>query len=821
MPRTFPRPSQRTLPALAFALAMGAGPLMAGLPQLPRTELASIKAQQPARVAQAQNHLTGLRAQLGLSDRSGFVAHHPFTDEQGRTVARFYQTHAGHRVWGGAAIVHTEADGTVKALTQGLRSNIPLAEATPRLSAEDAKAIAFRNLAPKGPRAPQAKVERVVFPTQFTGGLAFRYDASKGARVFDPEMSLAPKVPSQPFTWAYEVRTFISNQADGHKEMSYIIDADTGAILRKWNEVQPLAAVDAPGVDGTPAVGVGHSYFRGTVPLDTVQAPDLTYALVAKNRGTQPQPYFQSAGITQTGLTTCYGATYPTIDPMATGFEVYTGNPTNEWGDGTLAPLAWDTVMGGTLLDFNGDGSIGWLRGALTPAGQTTAVDSHFGLSTTWDFYKNVFNRDGIDNAGTSTFSIVHTIDSNLYWNVAPMLDNAYWAPWYFGMVFGEGAYPAFPDHGVFKVVTELDITGHELTHGVTQESAHLIYDGQSGGLNEATSDCLGKMVQAYADGGATGSAIPTFAAGDLAAWEVGRNSTPSGALRFMYMPSKDGISADEWYDGIDGIDVHFNSGPVNRFFFFLAMGASPDRNQETYSPYLPGGMTGLGNEKAARIWYRALTQYMVEDTDFAGARVASLSAAQDLYGQAEVDAVMKAWAAVNVGSAPGQPARVRVQFPVPHGAGTFLGDHAVPTGVLGRTQIFPISTSVKVEVSVENTPDKQVVMGFDNPMMGHQAGTFSADGRWITPNFTFYMDLLPMVATSHADPLQYAKASMLLANLDGDLDSEQDALDLGMTAMVWNCPNAPQYTARTAGMGNDWDLVFFTEAFVNAWPVK
>ncbi|HJW31958.1 MAG TPA: M4 family metallopeptidase [Holophagaceae bacterium] len=815
--RMSPRATRNTLPALALALALGAAPLRAGLPQVPPTQLAAIRAQQPQRVAQAASHLMALRDQLGLGAAAGFVAHHPFTDPHGRTVTRFHQTHAGFRVWGGEAIVHTEAEGQVNALTQGVKTGLTLPEGAPRLSADQARAIAMKHLAPKGVTTAEAKVERVAFPTHFTGGLATRYDATKGATVVDLATSTWAKQPAEPFVWAYEVRTLLNNRKDGHKEMSYIIDATTGAVLRKWDEVQRLTA------DDTPVQGTGHSHYRGTVPLDTVQTGDGTYSLVAKNRGHLPQPYFQEAGITQVGLTTCYGTWYPNLGPDAAGFEIYSGNLTNEWGNGTIMPFPWNMQTGGMYFDYNGDGSIAWMKDARAASGETAAVDAHYGLSTTWDFYQNVFGRDGIDDLGTSTFAVVHYIDTNPYWGTAPLPDNAFWAPWYFGMNFGTGFYPADPNYGMMSEVTELDITGHELTHGVTQETAHLIYDAQSGGMNEATSDIMGKMVQAYADGGATGATIPEFAPGDLTPWEVGRNSVRPelGALRFMYKPSKDGISVDEWYDGIDDIDVHFSSGPVNRFFFFLATGASSNASSETYSAYLPGGMTGLGNEKAARIWYRTLTQHLVPDSDFESARAASILAAGELYGQPEVDAVKKAWAAVNVGAAPGQPEPVRLSFPVMFAEGSFIDNNAVPSGILGRVQLFPTRTAVRIAVNVANTTNKAVTLS--QPMWhGYMpAGTMAADGTWTTPNFHFYMELLGVSATSQADSRQYAKTNVLLCDLDSDQDTDIDAIDLGSTAMAWGPFAAPHPSARTAGSGDDWDLAFFTAAFQNGFPTK
>lgn len=154
-------------------------------------------------------------------------------------------------------------------------------------------------------------------------------------------------------------------------------------------------------------------------------------------------------------------------------------------------------------------------------------MDAHYGLSTTWDFYKNVFNRDGVDNLGTSTFGIVHDLQYSFWSGAAPLQDNAQWSPWYFGMEFGDGTYPDLP-FGMIAV-TEMDITGHELSHGVTEYSAGLIYDGFSGALNEGNSDFFGKMVQAYADGGATGTTIPEFPAETSPSGKSATNPCPAG----------------------------------------------------------------------------------------------------------------------------------------------------------------------------------------------------------------------------------------------------------------------------------------------------
>jgi len=809
---TLPRP----VSALVLALAAGIGPMTPCVANttalLTPTQLTAIQSQKQARINQATSHLLQLRGQLGLDARTGFTPHQTLMNPQGRTVVRLHQTFDGHRVWAGEVITHVEADGQIKTLTQGVKTGITLASTSPRLTPEQARDIALRNLAPKGNLGAAPKIEQVVFPTRFTGGFATRFDADKGGVVLDRELSVWAKAPTDPYVQAYEVKTLLSNTKDGHKEINFIIDANTGAILRKWNAVQ----------GDSPAQGTGKSYYRGDVPLSTAEAADHTFSLRATDKGSLPNPYVSAQDPTiPAGLTMYYGIV--DLNTFDYGFLPYQGHTTNVWGDGTLMPLPIDPTTGDALLEYSNDGMTAWWKGTMTPAGDTTAADAHYGLSTTWDFYKNVFQRDGIDNQGTSPFAVVHAFQGN-----GLMLDNAFWAPWYFGMIFGEGSYPYYPN-GVTKAITEIDITGHELTHGVTEYSAALIYSQQSGGLNEATSDMMGKMVQAYADGGATGATIPNFPAGDLNKWKIAYGSAAPayGALRFMYKPILDGASTDCWYDGVDLLDVHYSSGAPNRFFYFLCEGASADASSDTYSPFLPGGMTGLGNDTAARIWYKTLTEHLASDADFEAARAGSITSAQEIFGvgSPEETAVMKAWAAVNVGTAPGQPTPVRISFPIVHPEGSFLGQHVEPTGLFAKVQLFPVKTNVMMHADVLNTTNTAVTWSapYWSTLEGipAPAGFINPDGSWTTPSFNFYYNLLNVKVTSQADPNQFAKSMVLLVNADADTDNETDALDMGTTALSWGLQATPNPSAWVAGSGDDWDIIFLSESLANAFPVN
>ncbi|WP_241002563.1 M4 family metallopeptidase [Streptomyces sp. CB01881] len=270
-----------------------------------------------------------------------------------------------------------------------------------------------------------------------------------------------------------------------------------------------------------------------------------------------------------------------------------------------------------------------WGTGAASNT-QSAAVDAQYGAAATWDFYKNTFGRNGIKNNGVGATSRVH-YGSNYV--------NAFWSDSCFCMSYGDGAGNTHP-------LTEIDVAGHEMTHGVTSATAGLNYSGESGGLNEATSDIFGTMVEFYAN---LATDKPDYLIGEQI--DLNGDGTP---LRYMDKPSKDGGSADSWSSGVGNLDVHYSSGVANHFFYLLAEGSGAKTiNGVSYNSPTSNGstLTGIGRDKAAAIWYRALTVYWTSTTNYKGARTGTLSAAADLYGagSAEYNAVAAAWSGVNV----------------------------------------------------------------------------------------------------------------------------------------------------------------------------
>lgn len=309
--------------------------------------------------------------------------------------------------------------------------------------------------------------------------------------------------------------------------------------------------------------------------------------------------------------TTQSGSTFELKDPLRGNQAV--NNLNNSTGTGTLFTDADNKWGNGTHTDK-----------------ATAGVDAAYGAAQTWDYYKNVHGRSGIKNDGQGALSKVHY--GNNY-------SNAFWSDSCFCMTYGDGAQNRNP-------LTSIDVAAHEMSHGVTSATAKLVYSGESGGLNEATSDIFGSTTEFHA---ANSSDVGDYLIGEKI--NIRGDGKP---LRYMDKPSKDGRSLDYWSASAGNIDVHYSSGIANHFFYLLAEGSGQKTiNGVAYdSPTVDGQpVTGIGRAKAEKIWYRALTTKFTSGTKYAAARTGTLAATADLYGatSAEYAAVDRAWAAVNV----------------------------------------------------------------------------------------------------------------------------------------------------------------------------
>ncbi|MDN5688737.1 MAG: M4 family metallopeptidase [Brachybacterium sp.] len=266
------------------------------------------------------------------------------------------------------------------------------------------------------------------------------------------------------------------------------------------------------------------------------------------------------------------------------------------------------------------------------PIGDESADEAYDGLGATWSLYHQAFDRDSLDDAGMELVATVH---------YGQDFENAFWDGEQ--MIFGDG------DGVYFRSFTNaVDVIGHELTHGVVQFTAGLIYVGQPGALHESVADCFGSMVkQQVLDQSA-----------EEADWLIGEgvftDAVHGEALRSMKAPDtayddpvlgKDPQTAsmDEYADlphdaENDNGGVHINSGIPNRAFHLAAT-----------------GIGGTSWDGAGPLWYDALTRGgLPKDADFTAFARATLAAAIERHGEgsAQHGAVAEAWRTVGVLSA-------------------------------------------------------------------------------------------------------------------------------------------------------------------------
>lgn len=249
------------------------------------------------------------------------------------------------------------------------------------------------------------------------------------------------------------------------------------------------------------------------------------------------------------------------------------------------------------------------------------AVSAHLFVLDAYNFYKNRFNRNSYDNAGHSMINVVHYKQNynNAFWNGA-------------AMSYGDG-----DNVYMSNLAGGYDVIVHELTHAVTERTANLVYENQPGALNESMSDCMAS-------------------AADTLNWDIGEDiytpNTPNDALRNMLFPHNNSApNSNDWQpehmnefvnlpntpEGDYG-GVHINSGIPNRAFALTA--------------------ESITRKKASLIWYRALTNYLTNNSNFSDARTACVNSAIDIYGSnsTEMNAVVTAFETVGItGSTSGQ----------------------------------------------------------------------------------------------------------------------------------------------------------------------
>lgn len=239
----------------------------------------------------------------------------------------------------------------------------------------------------------------------------------------------------------------------------------------------------------------------------------------------------------------------------------------------------------------------------------------------TYDFYREVFGRNSLDDHGMTLTSSVH---------LGQKLNNAFWTGQQ--MAYGDGDGVTF-----IRFTKSVDVVGHELSHGVVAHTCNLSYLGESGALNEHFADVMGTLVKQWR------LKQPVSKADWLIGADVMGPGVKAKALRtfdeakayendpLLGTDPQPKHLKDKFTGAADNGGVHINSGIPNHAFFLVAM-----------------NLGGRAWEKAGRIWYKTM-RALVESSDFAAmvAMTDQVSAAEFGPNSAETKAVRDAWKSV------------------------------------------------------------------------------------------------------------------------------------------------------------------------------
>lgn len=332
----------------------------------------------------------------------------------------------------------------------------------------------------------------------------------------------------------------------------YFIDAKTGKILTKFNHT---CAIDGPA---------------------TANALDL-------NNISRSIKTYQSANA------------YILVDASREMFKGGAINPEDPQG------VLWTIDANNTTPE---DMNVKQVSSTNNSWSNKTAVSAHYNAGLAYEYYKNKHSRNSLNGKGGSIISIINITETNEQTGKPQQMDNAFWNGEFMG--YGNG-------NQVFKPLAGgLDVAGHEMTHGVIENTANLNYQGQSGAINESMADVFGVLIDRQ-DGD----------------FEVGEDVMKTGAfLRSLSDPNKGDQPAtmSQYYSGSeDNGGVHINSGIPNRAFYLFVKGLSGTEEQQ--------------KSKAEKVYYQALTKYLTRSSKFIDLRAAIVQSCKDLVAVVGADA--------------------------------------------------------------------------------------------------------------------------------------------------------------------------------------
>ncbi len=486
-------------------------------------------------------------------------------DQLGMEHIRFAQSYKGVPIYGAEVICHGK-EGMIDFVNGNYYAAFDLASVTPSIDQDQAMQACVSD------RGQSIQYKH------FMGPLADLMKETKQLVIY-------------PHDGAFSLAYHISSYRNLAERWEYFIDAQTGAILNKFeslckfhNHTSSSDICDTPVENGTSENELPP--LDGKATANALDLFDVNRTINTYQVGTQ---FYMIDG--SRDIFASQPSQLPD-DPEGVIWTIDAFNTSPERND-----FKYDNVKSGNNVWSN-----------------KTGVSAHYNGGKAFEYFQKTHARKSINGIGGNIVSLINVTDEddksmgNAFWNGAAMF-------------YGNG------DNAFKPLARGLDVAGHEMTHGVVQSTANLEYEGESGALNESFADVFGAMI-------------------DRDDWRVGEDvvltsAFPSGALRSLEDPHNGQTTNNfnkgwqprtfnERYTGNeDNGGVHLNSGIPNWAFFKFA--------------------TAVGKDKAEKVYYRALSNYLTKSSKFVDCRVAVVKATTDLYGATEIAAARKAFDEVGI----------------------------------------------------------------------------------------------------------------------------------------------------------------------------
>lgn len=493
------------------------------------------------------------------------------TDEQGITHTRWQQYHLGVPVYGAEVRLHLR-QGKVYLFNGRYFPTPSLSSIAAQVSAAQAETIVRGHLGVREGELSAQEAALLGSPA-WTSALVVYH--------------VGQDIAAGRLAWQVDATPHLADN------WRYFIDAQSGAILHRFNRVCRLHH---------------HAHERHAAHTCTSHESEDAAVMLPPD-GPAVANATDLLGASRQINTYVVNNVYHFIDASRPMFNAAQSNFPDD-GVGII----W-TLNAGNTSPSNDNFSVSYITSNNNTWNNARAVSAHYNAGRAYEYFRTTFNRNSINGQGGNIISVINVVEDD-----GSQMDNAFWNGR--AMFYGNGNQ----DFSA-PLAKSLDVAGHEMSHGVIENTANLEYQDESGAMNESFADIFGVMI-------------------DRDDWRLGEDVVNtsvfvSGALRDMANPANGGTQlghpgwqpghVNQQYQGsADNGGVHINSGIVNRAFYLFA--------------------TQVGKDKAEQIYYRALANYLTRSSRFVDLRLAVIQSANDLYGNTEANAAAQAFTTVGIG---------------------------------------------------------------------------------------------------------------------------------------------------------------------------